>query len=348
MTLTKEQEYILYQIVRDIKCGKKEVKLAGYAGTGKTFLAKYITKFFSNFAVCAFTGKATNVLNQRGIEATTIHRLIYEPVVVDDIMTFSIKNNLECSGIIVDEASMVSKELYHDLKFFNLPIIFIGDHGQLEPVGTEFNLMSSPDYRLETIHRNAGEIAQFAQWIRMGKNPFAFHGDNSQVEFITKQDVTIEDYANADQVICAFNATRVQINSNIRKHLGYDGTINTGEKIICIQNNQKLRLFNGMQGYVKRLRKKDQLDFETVDYVYKNINYDKEEFGKEKSIVQWQPDMPIPFHYAYCVTAHKAQGSEFDEVFVIEQRCKQWDHRRWAYTAASRAKKRLKWLLCEY
>jgi exodeoxyribonuclease-5 len=47
--------------------------LAGFAGTGKTTLAKKLAECW-RVAYCAFTGKAANVLRQKGCEgATTLH-----------------------------------------------------------------------------------------------------------------------------------------------------------------------------------------------------------------------------------------------------------------------------------
>jgi ATP-dependent exoDNAse (exonuclease V) alpha subunit len=46
----------------------------------------------------------------------------------------------------------------------------------------------------------------------------------------------------------------------------------------------------------------------------------------------------------YAVTCHKAQGDEWNRLLVIEQNGK-WDHARWAYTAASRAKVALDWVV---
>ena len=73
------------------------------------------------------------------------------------------------------------------------------------------------------------------------------------------------------------------------------------------------------------------------------ILLDKTNFGKESYDIKHGKDTPNPFDYAYCITAHKSQGDEFDSVLVLEQQCKNWSHKRWAYTAASRAKNKLIW-----
>lgn len=60
--------------------GERQVfKLFGYAGTGKTTLAKYLADQMSGRVFfCAYTGKAAHVMQQKGcVGATTIHKLIY-------------------------------------------------------------------------------------------------------------------------------------------------------------------------------------------------------------------------------------------------------------------------------
>ena len=60
---------------------------------------------------------------------------------------------------IVDEASMLPAELYNDLLEYGVPILGVGDHGQLPPIKSSFNLVQDPDVRLEEIHRQARERA---------------------------------------------------------------------------------------------------------------------------------------------------------------------------------------------
>ena len=54
-------------------------------------------------------------------------------------------------------------------------------------------------------------------------------------------------------------------------------------------------------------------------------------------------DAPYEFAYAYAITCHKAQGSEWNKVLVFEE----WfpnvaeEHKRWLYTAATRASEKL-------
>ena len=349
MELTKSQTHALYQLVNGVRKQRKpEQTLGGYAGTGKTTLIKYLVQFFPNYGVCAYTGKAANVLRKKGMSASTIHSRIYEPRFENGTMWFDLRDDPGCSGFIVDEASMVSKEIYDDLTLFGIPMIFVGDHGQLEPVGTKFNLMSKPEIRLEEIHRNAGEIAWFAEHVRKGFAPKSFRKAKEKVEFISPKKLSTEQLLESDQVICAYNSTRVETNARIRKALKYTGIINEGERVMCLRNNKRLGLFNGMQGTVKRLfqkKKRHYMDFEFDGTVIPSVCYDPHQFGQEKGANGFGNTTINPFDYAYCITCHKSQGDEWNRVLVLEQKCSRWSHKRWAYTAASRAKLHLDWVL---
>ena len=347
MELSSQQKLVLYHLVNGVKDKNlKQQTLGGYAGTGKTTLIKYLRQFFPDYGVCAYTGKAANVLRRKGVGgATTIHSRIYKPFFQDGKVYFDLNPDPGCDGFIVDEASMVSEEIYEDLCSYDMPMIFVGDHGQLEPIGSDFNLMQSPDHRLEELHRNAGDIARFSDALRRGYSSRGFGCRDGSVEIVHK--VTIDDYCAVDQVICAYNSTRVQINKEIRDSLGFAGILNVGERVMCLRNNRTLGLFNGMQGTVVDLydgrRGRKLMDFEFDGFVHQGIWYDPEQFGKETHKIVMGKDTINPFDYAYCITAHKAQGDEWERVLVIEQRCRNWDHKRWAYTAASRPKSKLIW-----
>ncbi len=335
MRLSKEQKHIIREIV---SLKKNEVKVGGLAGTGKSTIIKHLSEILPDFAVCAYTGKATDVLKKKGLSnAKTIHSLIYK-VYTDEWnkIRFSLAPSIDYQGIIVDEASMVSEYIYKDLKWFGKPIIFIGDHGQLEPIGDKFNLMSEPDYRLEKIHRNAGEIAHFAQHIRMGYRPsgWQFKSSSNKIKFIPK----------GQHLNLAFNKTRMEMNVVARDQFKMDPLSPCiGDKIMCLKNSKQAGLFNGMQGEITMIYPNNIFSFESDSYVY-DVPYNKKTFNQIKYEFDHNDEL-VPFDYAYAITAHRAQGSEYSSVMVLEQRCDLWDHKRWAYTAASRAKESLYW--CE-
>lgn len=351
MQLSNEQKDVVKNILNQIE-NEQVITMGGYAGTGKSTILSTLVKALKNkglsFAVGAYTGKATNVLRKKGLDASTIHSLIYRPLTDSSgETTWHLMDRYEMpfrmDGFIIDEASMVSKEIHDDLCSFGLPIIYVGDHGQLEPIGSKFNLMQNPMFRLETVHRNAGEIAHFAQHLRQGNSASTF--DAKELVQIVDEDV-LEDrhLASVDQIIVAFNKTRVKLNNRVRKEKKIDFTfIAKGEKVICLRNNRASGLFNGMQGIVNKIHKNERFDFTSDGVFFGHVKYDPDQFGKENNQFEFKQEAN-PFDYAYAITCHKAQGDQFGNVIVYEQKCDNWDHVRWSYTAASRAVNGLIWV----
>jgi exodeoxyribonuclease-5 len=253
------------------------------------------------------------------------------------------KKDVPGGGFIVDEASMVGRSLYRDLLAYDRPVIFVGDHGQLPPVGEDdFNLMAAPDVTLKTIHRNAGEIARFAEFLRTGGSASDWNGIGDQVRLLTLADVKDLAY---DQVICGLNRSRVYLNRRARRVRGYpESHPVSGDRIMCLQNDAGSGLFNGMQGTVVSIDM-DDLVFESDQGTRYRTRCIPTAFNQGIGSPGRNGKGRLPFDYCYAVTCHKAQGDEWDTVVVLEQRCQGWDHRRWAYTAASRARRRLYWIL---
>ena len=342
MEITEEQKNVIRGVLKDLN-NKQYLRIGGFGGTGKSTIIKVLKHKLRNFAIGAYTGKAANVLRQKGMyDARTIHNLIYYPVKENDDETIWLRSpDIEFDGFIIDEASMVSKEIHEDLLSYRKPIIYVGDHGQLEPIGNKFNLMMDPDYKLETIHRNAGEIAHFANHIRQGKNPNKFPSGD-KVKIINKNILTDDNLCKAEQIICAFNKSRVNLKLRVRRSLNKEEVITVGEKIICLRNNKKSQLFNGMQGIVTEIHKRNRFSFISGDTLYRNMLFDYNQFGKEKNEFEFLNE-ENPFDYAYAITTHKSQGDSFNSVIVFEEKCDKWCHKRWSYTAASRAKNLLIW-----
>lgn len=350
MDLSEEQQAAVNQLAA-LKV--RTQTLGGYAGTGKTTVIKELSRRLPGFAVVAYTGKAAHVLRSKGVEsASTIHSCIYYPeektVFVNggwtSRMQWTLRPEIEFNGFIVDEASMVSEDIFRDLSAFRKPIIFVGDHGQLEPVGDKFDLMKKPDITLETIHRNAGEIAHFAEFLREGGVASQWSGTGDQVIVVPPHDASIDDISDCDQFICAFNKNRVVFNKAVRKLLKFPSrTPVIGDRVMCLRNNKEFELFNGMQGTVDMIRG-GILYFKSGDEVYP-VEFVPTQFNKVEG-PGFTPGRSnqVPFDYCYAITCHKAQGDEWDHVMVMEDPCGSWDHRRWSYTAASRARKKLTWV----
>lgn len=336
---------------------KKDLRIGGLAGTGKTVLINHLRRK-TETNVCAFTGKAANVLRGKGVDdARTIHSLIYVPDADEEgDVNFKLKEPHTINApIIVDEASMVTRQLYEDLLSFEVPLLFIGDHGQLEPVGDNPKLMLEPDHTLEQIHRQAAgsPIIRFAHAIRNGDDPMEAQSEANEAGRV---DVVIEGrvrLSEIDQAIVAFNKRRVELNARFRKAKGFEGQWPVvGDRLICLRNEKRAGLFNGLQATVKTLPELqgDWLtgEVETEDGRNIIVNMLADQFNAERAVERAPRRLGgnkiTLWDYGYAVTCHKAQGSEFDTVMVVDTHLpRKWDERRWRYTAATRAAKRLVW-----
>jgi ATP-dependent exoDNAse (exonuclease V) alpha subunit len=356
------------------KANKQPFVLAGLAGTGKTTIVKYFMDKLNlhpdDVAFVAYTGKAALVLTSMGTPARTIHKLIYKAV--EDPKTKEVKfvksDKLEkpLRLIVVDEASMVSEDIQTDLESFKVPIIYIGDHGQLPPVNGISKLMMNPDIKLENIHRQAegNPIIFLAKMARLGaKLPYKEYGKG--VIKMSMKDVTPSLLTSVDQILCGKNATRIKLNQRVRACMGKaTAKVTVGDRVICLRNNWQQGYINGMTAVVKNIHEFDKsnvkdedswrfhvdqqafdidCDHETGDYsddgsnMLFNIPFDGGVFSHQQS-----PDMKNrciePFDFAYAITVHKAQGSQYTSCMVIEEHLGDMSlHKKWLYTAITRA-----------
>lgn len=332
--------------------------LGGYAGTGKTTIISAVMATWKNVAVCAPTGKAVNRLKQVGVDgATTIHGLIYCPFEDDEgQVRYRKRPSLpDVDTIVCDEASMVNQILFNDLLSYAKPILFIGDHGQLEPVGENPNLMVDPDARLEKIHRQAesNPIIRLASAWREGRQQQVWGAmrrtgrwaDADGKCTVTSRREFDGHAAGGMQLICGMNKTRIRLNEMARAARGFSRpTPEVGEKLICLKNSKYFGIFNGQQAVVVEAwrphRKTVELEIELDSGQIITAPCLIDQFGQD-AIKDHKDSKVALFDYAYAITAHKSQGSEWTGVVVLEEICSLWDARRWRYTATTRAKEQL-------
>jgi exodeoxyribonuclease-5 len=322
--------------------------MGGLAGTGKTTLISHFAGVLPATAVCAPTGKAAQVLRDKGVHASTIHGLIY--VAYPDALgrpRFARRRHLDgVQTIVADEASMIDYRLFRDILSFGVPVLFVGDHGQLEPIGKNPNLMKWPDVRLEEIHRQAlgNPILQLASHFREGKDVRYSIDPSGRLEILPRSAFKGSLSRNS-QAICGFNKTRHRVNRWIREKSGYGRfLVHPGERLICLRNNKLWNLFNGQQVIVLEVcgesKKTISLEIETNDGRQLTVECMKEQFGYSL-LKNFQSDRLLLFDYGYCITAHKGQGSEWDCVVALEQIWGEWSPNRWRYTVATRAMEQL-------
>lgn len=154
-----------------------------------------------------------------------------------------------------------------------------------------------------------------------------------------------------------------------------------GEKMICLRNywddvsdSGELALVNGMTGIIhnpfetfrdapRYVKMRDhripliQGEFTTDDgELFSHIDMDKHMIETGEPFLDWRESYtlgklkqrigditPRSFTYGYAITCHKSQGSEWDKVLVLEESFPfdKNEHKRWLYTAATRASEKL-------
>jgi exodeoxyribonuclease-5 len=337
-------------------------KMAGYAGTGKTTVATTIARTLEsdeNTLYCAFTGKAACVMRQKGMPGQTIHSAIYDYETEIDPHTGRkhivkhLKESLPYKLIVVDEASMVGTEVAHDLLSFQIPVLAIGDPGQLPPVGDNYSdLLMDPDIVLDEIMRQSdgNRIPAFAQRLRNGWAPAPGDIDPGPDLVVLQKNQFLRHFetllTHAGQLICATNRNRDAFNKRARQLYGLDGMpLTNGEKVVRKKNDWNectpsslgvLSLVNGMTGTSQRVKLRGSAPalFDFVpecapDATFKGLAYKK-------------------FEYAYTITCHAAQGSEWPYVVVYDDSWADPQNPKfraaWRYTAATRAKSKLVWV----
>ena len=289
----------------------------------------------------------------------TIHNLIYILIGVDNKkigenevrpeLFFELdKRRLNFDLIIVDEASMISEQIYDDLAQHGIPIVAVGDHGQLPPIAGNFNLMEDPDIKLEKIMRQAEDdpIIQVSIMARLeGHIPFGNFGDKVKKTGDIKA-INEHHFDDLDSIIlCATNSTRKALHRKARETLGIVGDVQKGEPVICLQNNSKAKIFNGNIGVV------EHIEFGNDDAYEVRIgmgDFDFQGYMLREQFNRLYTGERVPgidlFDWAYAITVHKSQGSEWNHVTLYEDRMRSQDDdnwRRWLYTAVTRAKESL-------
>ncbi|MCD8201190.1 MAG: AAA family ATPase [Clostridia bacterium] len=280
--------------------------------------------------------------------------------------------------IVLDEASMVSDQQIRDLTTYGPKILVCGDGAQLPPIEATSTILKHPDCTLTTIVRQEEDnpIVRLSKTVREGGKIDA--GDYGTVKVLEKDSLTQREYReillSADQIISGHNETRQKINAEMRSFLGRRGLPQGGEKLLCTYNNweeyidrdDRFNLVNGLIGTAGLVDydtdqaigfmyfTPDFLDarspyripfdmgfFTRGDYLYGKDDYFRSVLAKNLR-TEDGPFKVSRFEFGYCVTCHKAQGSEYDRVVLIDEtdtvKC---EKDKWLYTAITRAKKEL-------
>jgi exodeoxyribonuclease V len=400
--LTDSQEKALTAFSNWAKTLDKEeyglaFRLNGEAGTGKTFLVKEFIKVLKenklSVATVAFTGKASSRLQElTGVPSCTIHRLIYDFSSMSDIKYFessedeskaydenrTLNQVISKECIIIDEYSMLSREIIKDMIDLGKILIFVGDLNQLAPIGEEtitndeFNDMFKneiPTYELTDPLRQDiyNPILSLARKVKNGLltlKEFDTDHELSMAKVRVSKDPKLDPilFSRDENIIITYtNRLKNQLNRAVRKSLKFKNLLEIDEKIIIMQNNKENALFNGEMYRILEVGEQQQhlgfkycsitIDVGDTDRVVRQrinvwLNPLEDGIYRYQTTQEQQQDKYEQYKmfksltqiaYGYAITCHKAQGSEWETVYIRYDDCK-YDKKRWLYTAITRAK----------
>ncbi len=357
MSWSPEQDAALKAVARWIDAADRPIfRLFGYAGTGKTTLAKHIAAGVDGDVVfAAFTGKAALVLREKGCpEASTIHSLIYRSRGSGETGPRFVVNRSSAAAkaklIVIDECSMVDEDLGRDLLGFGTPVLVLGDPAQLPPVkGAGYFTEHAPDAMLTEVHRQAKDDPIIALSIRVREGGTLERGTYGESRVVSRRDIDADLILKTDQVLVGLNRSRRAYTARIRQLLGYrDPMPAVGETLVCLRNDKTKGILNGGLFKVKQLGAEEEgrLSMDVMadgERSAVRVSVPREFFeGREDTLSFAMRRKADEFDYGYVLTVHKSQGSQWDDVVLFDESYAFREHRaRWLYTGLTRAAKRL-------
>jgi len=210
--------------------------LNGKGGVGKTTIIQAILGILSHqsHAACALSGKASNILTNKGLNGMTMHRLLGTSKVTRGFAHtefFPLPEKI----IVLDEASMVNVGLAYSLiqAIANgSKLIIVGDSGQLSGIGQGDmlrDLLATNFFakrELVHVHRQAKDsgILDIANRIREGEQVTTFNGSGKSAHGIKK-----------DQLVITYK-DRTDLANDIRHIIdSYKNKMNSAEDIMNFQ-----------------------------------------------------------------------------------------------------------------
>lgn len=274
---------------------------------------------------------------------------------------FVLRNLEHIKLMVIDEASMVPLEIRRDIeKYKNIRVIATGDLHQLPPVSGSGGYLTTGDcYHLTKIMRQA-ENSPIVYLSMRAYNELPIHkgyyGNNVWV--INEEELTDDILKRAPMILCSYNGTRDRANDYLRNlHMGRPASADIvplrGDRLVCRKNNwgeeiNGINLVNGLIGTVvsdpridKKTKNTFNIDFlaDGCGYPFENLDCDSTYFNADAATRRRIKENPYfegnKFEYAYAITVHLSQGSQFPWGVVFEENMRT-DNNRLFYTAITR------------
>ena len=222
--------------------------------------------------------------------------------------------------------------------------------------GAGYFTAHGPDLMLTEIHRQAehNPIIRMSMEIREGG--YLEYGRYDDSIVIPKSDVDREAVVTADQVLVGRNKTRVDYNDRLRelKNLPKHEPV-AGDRLVCLRNNPVKRLLNGQIWTALEVKKRSSsrysMDLAPDEDITTTVGKRPQAhvvthaafFAGEEEQLSWAERKRFDeFTFGYCLTVHKAQGSQWDSVYLFDESFVfREDRRRWLYTGVTRASERI-------
>jgi exodeoxyribonuclease-5 len=336
--------------------GKQVFRLFGYAGSGKSTIARQIADDVDGEVLFAtFTGKAALVMRKKGCDnARTIHSLIYKVADPDaEVIEYIINPDSEAHGaalIVIDECSMVDEYLGRDLESFGVKILVLGDPAQLPPISGEGYFTSQqPDIMLTEIHRQAADnpIIRLSMDVRAGGA--LVPGQYGGSKIILRADLDPDEVLAADQVLVGMNKTRKAFNKRIRQLTGYTSPLpQRGDRLVCLKNNRERGLLNGSLWTARDVehgKGRCKISVVSLDGLGDPgpVSVLDQFFLGTEDTLDWKVKRTSDeFTFGYALTVHKFQGSQADHIMLFEESSMFRENRiNHLYTGITRAAERI-------
>jgi len=349
--------------------------ISGPAGSGKTTILKRIVDVIEGYGekvvIASFTGKAVarikKVLDRQ--DPQTLHMLLKKPVDFD--------------VLIIDEASMVSSSLFHQVlttfdHYFRLYLI--GDVSQLPPIewGRPFyDLMKTkkiPTFFLTKCHRfyeedgeingileNANGMIKKKDWSWVERNNFKIL-KNCSIDKVVKTVINSKISMNQFTIICPYNKPLNEINQKCSKMFLPESISFTdstgkiwriGDRVVNLKNNYELNIMNGDEGFITEFTQsgiKVKFGSQETEFLFSSSTLDDIEENEDEDLneVEKTPMTTKQLNQSYAMTIHKSQGSEWDFVllYLPNNSPSGFMTKNLFYTAITRARQCL-WIITE-
>jgi exodeoxyribonuclease-5 len=313
--------------------------------------------------------------------AKSIHSTLYETVEIPDESdtlaarfgargirkVFRLCTHIQpVSLFFIDEAYMVPKKMVQDILSFGIKTIVCGDTNQLPPIGDDPGfLVSGKVHHLTQLMRQAEDnpIVYLSNRAIKGL-PIHLGMYGNDVLVCRDIDFIPQMIGYSDVILCGTNKTRSAMNTYVRNLAGFYGNIpHYGERVICRKNNWDVQvdgiaLANGLSGTVVNepspssynqygdflINFKPDLAnrvFYNVPVSHKYFIATPDEKAYMKSCYESKYITGEFFDFAYCLTTHISQGSEYDNVLFMEEYMRPEIMNAIKYTAITRARKKL-------